>query len=72
MLASLPVKCAGFAIKKLVQTSQANSTARTLVCLHLLQAIQGTCEFFELNQTIYLLSLLHSFLGPNGHNMKGQ
>ena len=55
-LSSLPVKCAGIAITNPVKTSQPNYEASTLVCSHLLQAIQGKSEFSEMSHNGCLLS----------------
>ena len=46
-LVALPVKYGGLAILNPVQTSPANYTASTLVCLHLLQVIPGKAEYCE-------------------------
>ena len=48
-LSSLPVRCAGIAITNPVKTSQPNYEASTLVCSHLIQAIQGKSDLFEMN-----------------------
>lgn len=56
MFASFPVKCEGIAITNPFKTSQPNYEACTLVCLHLIQAIQGKSELFEMSHDGCLLS----------------
>ena len=59
-LASLPVKYTGIAITNPVKTIQQNYEASTLVCSHLIQAIQGKSEFFEISHNGCLLSSFFS------------
>ena len=59
-LSSLPVRCAGIAITNPVTTSQSNYVASTIVCSHLIQAIQGKSEFCEMSHNGCLLSRFKS------------
>ena len=60
MLSSLPVRCTGIAITNPVTTSQTNYESSTLVCSHLIQAIQGKSEFLAMSHNGCLLSRFFS------------
>ena len=59
-LSSLPVRYAGIAITNPVTTNQPNYEASTLVCSHLIQAIQGKAEFYAMSHNGCLLSRFYS------------